>query len=79
MNQRFAIHPIPFGILATAFIVLCGASFAQQRDSSSLPRAEQLSPSGRGQSGGTVQAEQSLQIPASFPGCSLRLASLDSG
>src|SRR6202050_2776308 len=59
MNQRFAIHLIPFGILATAFILLYGASFAQQSDSSSLPRAEQLSPSGRTQSGSTVQAEQS--------------------
>src|ERR1700680_5307831 len=59
MNQRFAIHLIPFGILATAFVVLCVPSFAQQRDSSSLPRAEQLSPSGRAQSGNTVQAEQS--------------------
>src|SRR6202140_1023388 len=59
MNQRFAIHLIPFGILATAFILLCGASFAQQSDSSSLPRAEQVSPSGRAQSGSTVQAEQS--------------------
>src|SRR6202051_843053 len=59
MNQRFAIHLIPFGLLATAFILLCGASFAQQSDSSSLPRAEQLSPSGRARSGSTVQAEES--------------------
>jgi len=59
MNQRFAIHLISFGILATAFVVLCGASFAQQSDTSSLPRAEQLPPSGRAQSGSAVQAEQS--------------------
>src|SRR6202453_4820154 len=59
MNQRFPIHLIPVGILATAFVVLCGASFAQQSDSSSLPRADQVSPSGRAQSGSTVQAEQS--------------------
>jgi outer membrane protein TolC len=59
MSQRFAIHVIPCGILTAAFIVLCGASFAQQSDSSSLPRAEQLSPSGRTQSGGTVQSGQS--------------------
>jgi len=59
MSQRFAIHLIPFVVLANAFVVLGGASFAQQSDSSSLPRAEQLSPSGRAQSGGTVQAGQS--------------------
>jgi hypothetical protein len=59
MNERFTIHLIPFGILATAFVVLCDASFAQQSDSSSLPRAEQVSPSGRAQSGSTVQAKQS--------------------
>ena len=59
MNQRFAIHLISFGILATTFVVLCGASFAQQSDTSSLPRAEQLPPSGRTQSGSAVQAEQS--------------------
>jgi outer membrane protein TolC len=58
-NQRFALHPIPLGILATAFVVLCGTSLAQQSDASSLPRAEQVSPSGRAQSGGSVQAEQS--------------------
>ena len=58
-NQRFALHPIPLGILATAFVVLCGTSFAQQSDASSLPRADQVSPSGRTQSGGAVQAEQS--------------------
>src|ERR1035438_4600669 len=59
MNHRFAIHLIPFGVLATALLVLCGRSFAQQNDPSSLPRADQLPPSGRAQSGSTVQAEQS--------------------
>jgi outer membrane protein TolC len=38
--------------------LLCGASFAQS-DSSSLPRAEQVSPSGRAQGGSSVQAGQS--------------------
>ena len=37
MNQRFAIHLISFGILATAFVVLCGASFAQQSDTPRFP------------------------------------------
>jgi outer membrane protein TolC len=46
-------------ILAAAWVVLCGAGFAQQKDSSSPPRADQLPPSGRAQSGGAVQAEQS--------------------
>jgi len=59
MNRGFAIPLIPFVVVATAFLVLGDASLAQQSDSSSLPRAEQLSPSGRAQSGGTVQAEQS--------------------
>jgi outer membrane protein TolC len=59
MNRRFPIHLIFCGILAAAFVVLCGASLAQQSDSSSLPRADQLPPSGRAQSGSTVQAEQS--------------------
>jgi outer membrane protein TolC len=58
MNQRVPIHLLLSGILATVLITLGGASFAQS-DSSSLPRAEQLSPSGRGQSGSTVQAGQS--------------------
>ena len=59
MDRLYAIHLMPFGILATALVVLCGASLAQQSDSSSLPRADQLPPSGRAQSGSTVQAEQS--------------------
>ena len=60
MNQRFAIHlMLPVGILASAFVVLCGTSFAQQSDSSSLPRAEQVSPVRQGaewrhRSGGAV-------------------------
>jgi outer membrane protein TolC len=59
MNQRFAIQRvIPVGILAAALVLPGSASFAQQSDSSS-PRAQQLPPSGRAQSGGTVQAEQS--------------------
>jgi outer membrane protein TolC len=56
--HRVAIHLIAFGALAAVFIAPCGVSFAQQSDSSSPPRAEQLPPSGRAQSGGTVQAEQ---------------------
>jgi outer membrane protein TolC len=59
MNRGFAIRLIPCGILAIALVVLGDASFAQQTDSSSLPRADQVSPSGRAQSGGAVQAEQS--------------------
>src|SRR6202140_780761 len=59
MNQRFVIHLIPFGIVATAFVVLCAPNFPQQSASPSLPRAEQVSPSGRAQGGSTVQAEQS--------------------
>jgi outer membrane protein TolC len=59
MNRLLSIHFIPYGLLATALVMLCGASFAQQSDSSSLPRADQLSPSGKAQIGGTVQAEQS--------------------
>jgi outer membrane protein TolC len=57
--QRFTIHLIPFGILITALVTLCTASFAQQEGSSSLPRAQQVSPSGRAQSGSSVQAGQS--------------------
>lgn len=60
MNQRFAIHRvIPVGILTAALVLPGSSSFAQQSDSSSLPRAQQLPPSGRAQSGSTVQAEQS--------------------
>jgi outer membrane protein TolC len=60
MNQRFAIHRvIPVGILTAALVLPGSSSFAQQSDSSSLPRAQQLPPSGRAQSGNTVQAEQS--------------------
>jgi hypothetical protein len=50
--QRFVILLlIPFGILATAVAMLCGTILAQQGstpDSSSLPRAQQVSPAGRG-------------------------------
>jgi outer membrane protein TolC len=60
MNQRFAIHRvIPVGILTAALVLPGSSSFAQQSDSSSLPRAQQLPPSGRAQSGSTVRAEQS--------------------
>ena len=60
MNQRFAIHRvIPVGILTAALVLPGSSSFAQQSDSSSLPRAQQLPPSGRAQTGSTVQAEQS--------------------
>ena len=59
MNQHhLTVHVIFSGILATVLVTLCSASFAQS-DSSSLPRADQVSPSGRAQSGGSVQAEQS--------------------
>jgi hypothetical protein len=60
MKQRFAIHRvIPVGILAIALVLPGSASFAQQSDSSSQPRAQQVSPSGRAQSGSSVQAAQS--------------------
>lgn len=57
--QRLTIRLIPSGILLAPLAMLCVASFAQQNDSSSLPRAQQISPSGRAESGSTVQAEQS--------------------
>jgi outer membrane protein TolC len=60
MKHRFAIHRvIPVGILAIALVLPGSASFAQQSDSSSQPRAQQVSPSGRAQSGSSVQAAQS--------------------
>jgi outer membrane protein TolC len=46
-------------VLAAVLVLPRGASFAQQSDSSSLPRAQQVSPTGRAQSGSSVQAAQS--------------------
>jgi hypothetical protein len=63
--QRFTIHLIRFGILAISVAALSVASFAQQgsqgstSDASSLPKAQQVPPSGRATSGGGVQAQQS--------------------
>jgi outer membrane protein TolC len=60
MKQRFAIHRvIPVGILAIVLVLPGRATFAQQSDSSSQPRAQQVSPSGRAQGGSSVQAAQS--------------------
>jgi outer membrane protein TolC len=60
MRQLFALHRVvPVGVLAAGFVLSGGFSFAQQSDSSSLPRAQQVSPSGRMQSGSSVQAAQS--------------------
>jgi len=62
-TQRFIIQLIPFGILALAVAMLSGTTFAQQgsaSDASSLPKAQQVTPSGRATSGGGgVQAQQS--------------------
>jgi outer membrane protein TolC len=60
MKQRFNLRRvISAGILSAALGLYGGAGFAQQGDSSSLPRAQQVSPSGRAQSGISVQAAQS--------------------
>jgi outer membrane protein TolC len=64
MNPRqFRIRLIPFVILATGIALLSVGTFAQQGapDASSLPRAQQVTPSGRAQSGGDVQAAQSSE------------------
>ena len=60
MRQRFNLRrAIPVGILAAALGLPGSAGFAQQGDSSSLPRAQQVSPSGKAQSASGVQAAQS--------------------
>jgi outer membrane protein TolC len=60
MTQRSAIQrAFPVGILAIAIVFPGSGSLAQQSDSSSQPRAQQVSPSGRAQSGSSVQAAQS--------------------
>src|ERR1700689_4268123 len=62
MNPRpFRVRLIPFVILATGIALLSVGTFAQQGSSepSSLPRAQQVTPSGRAPSGGDVQAAQS--------------------
>jgi outer membrane protein TolC len=60
--QRLAIHLISFGILAIAVATFTGPTSAQQgstSDASSLPKAQQVPPSGRATSGGGVQTQQS--------------------
>ena len=60
MKQGFTIHRvIPVGMLAAVLVLPNNASLAQQSDSSSQPKAQQVSPSGRAQSGSGVQAAQS--------------------
>jgi outer membrane protein TolC len=60
-RQRFTIPLISLAILASGAALLSGTAFAQQGSSepSSLPKAQQVTPSGRPASGGGVQAAQS--------------------
>jgi hypothetical protein len=60
MTQRFAIRlVIPVGMMGAVLVLPGVATFAQQTDSSSQPRAQQVTPSGRAQGGSSVQAAQS--------------------
>jgi outer membrane protein TolC len=60
-RRRFAVPVIPFAVVVMGVALLCGATFGQQGSSepSSLPKAQQVTPSGRPASGGGVQAAQS--------------------
>jgi outer membrane protein TolC len=59
--QRFTIRLIPLVMLASGVAWLSGTAFAQQAapEPSSLPKAQQVTPSGRAPSGGGVQTAQS--------------------
>ena len=59
--QRFTIRLIPLVMLASGVAWLSGTAFAQQGapEPSSLPKAQQVTPSGRAPSGGGVQTTQS--------------------
>jgi outer membrane protein TolC len=57
MKKRTAIHgKIPVAIVAIALVLPWSAGFAQQSESSSQPKAQQVAPSGRVQGGSSVQA-----------------------
>jgi outer membrane protein TolC len=59
--QRFTVRLIPLVMLASGVAWLSGTAFAQQGapEPSSLPKAQQVTPSGRAPSGGGVQTTQS--------------------
>jgi outer membrane protein TolC len=62
MMRRFPVHSMRHGLMMSATVLLCGGAFAQQGpapDSSPLPKAQQVAPSGRPANGGGVQAQQS--------------------
>ena len=61
MMRRFQVNSMRHALMMSATVLLCGGAFAQQGpapDSSPLPKAKQVAPSGRPPSGG-VQAQQS--------------------
>src|SRR6202167_1265810 len=57
-RSRFTTHFMFLSVLLSAIALCCGSSLAQQAPSS-MPKAEEVPPSGRSQSGGGVQAQQS--------------------
>jgi len=57
-RSRFMTHFMFLSVLLSAIALCCGSSLAQQAPSS-MPKAQEVPPSGRSQSGGGVQAQQS--------------------
>ena len=55
---RFTTHFIFLSFLLSSIALCCGSSLAQQAPSS-MPKAQEVPPSGRSKSGGGVQAQQS--------------------
>jgi outer membrane protein TolC len=57
-RSRSMTHFMFLSVLLSAIVLCCGSSIAQQAPSS-MPKAQEVPPSGRSQSGGGVQAQQS--------------------